>query len=79
HPDEIQLRQRLAQVYQHQGRTTDAVAQLDALGEMLLDAGDYATAAQTIRKIISMNPPDVAQYQELLEQINASAGGSISG
>lgn len=81
YPNQLPLRQRLAQVYEHQGRIPDAIAQMDTIGELLLDAGNYAGAADTIRKIIAFNPPDIEQYRQLLQQVeeqvtNSAAGGS---
>jgi tetratricopeptide (TPR) repeat protein len=72
HPDEPALRQRLADVYQQQRRFAESIAQLDALGEMYLDAGRKPDAVATIRKIISMNPPDMEGYRELLEQLEGA-------
>jgi cytochrome c-type biogenesis protein CcmH/NrfG len=75
HSDETGLRQRLADVYRQQRRVPEAIAQLDALGELYLDAGRKADAAGAIRKIISLNPPDVDGYQQLLAQLETPAGG----
>lgn len=72
HPDEPALRQRLADVYQQQRRYAEAIAQLDALGELYLDAGRKQDAVASIRKIISMNPPDMEGYRQLLEQLEGS-------
>ena len=69
HPQEIPLRQRLAEVYRQQGREQEAITQLDALGELLLDAGRTGEAAAAIQMIIEMNPPDVDGYRELLTQL----------
>lgn len=74
HPDETALRQRLADVYQQQKRYTEAIQQMDALGELFLDAGRKSDAVETIRRIISMNPADVDSYRQLLEQLESSGG-----
>jgi tetratricopeptide (TPR) repeat protein len=70
-PEEIPLRQRLAEVYRQQGRQQEAIAQMDALGELLLDAGRMDEAVSTIRKIVNMNPPDVEGYRQLLKQLES--------
>jgi tetratricopeptide (TPR) repeat protein len=44
-PNRPHVRRRLAELYKRTGRTADAIAQLDAAGESLLDAGDKASAA----------------------------------
>ena len=69
YPDEWVLRQRLADVYHQQGRTSDAVAQLDTLGELQMAADLKEEAMETIRKIIAMNPPEVDDYRRLLEEL----------
>ncbi len=73
HPQETALRQRLAETYRQQGRTQEALTQLDALGELQLEQGRINEAVSTIRKIIEMNPPDVEGYHKLLAQLE---GGS---
>ncbi|MBO9309651.1 MAG: tetratricopeptide repeat protein [Chloroflexi bacterium] len=69
HPNEMGLRSRLAAVYRQLKRIPEAIAQLDALGELQLDAGLIQEACATVRQIISLNPPNVEQYQALLRQI----------
>lgn len=69
YPQNIPIRRRLVDVYRDLGRTTDAINQLDSIGDILLDAGDRGAAVQTVEMIISMDPPNKAEYQHLLEQI----------
>jgi tetratricopeptide (TPR) repeat protein len=71
-PDEIALRQRLARVYQEQKRLPEAIAQMDALGELLLEAGRQQEAVAMIRQIVDLNPPDVYSYRQLLQQIEGT-------
>ena len=69
YPNEMALRSRLAALYAHIGRREEAVEQLDALGELQLDAGMHAAAAGTIRQIIALNPPGIEDYKRLLSQL----------
>jgi tetratricopeptide (TPR) repeat protein len=71
HPNEVGLRQRLADVYRQQKRFPEAIAQMDAIGELLLDAGRIDEAASVIRKIIELNPPDIDGYHRLLSQLQS--------
>ncbi len=71
YPNEVAVRQRLAEVYHQQHRTQDAIAQMDAIGELLLDAGRIPEAVDTIKKIIAMNPPDLEGYRQLLAQLES--------
>ncbi|MBN1311329.1 MAG: tetratricopeptide repeat protein [Anaerolineae bacterium] len=73
HPNEIGLRQRLADVYRQQKRIPEAIAQMDAIGELLLDAGRIEEATAVISKIVEMNPQDVEGYRKLLAQLQSSS------
>lgn len=68
-PTEMGLRSRLAAVYQQIKRIPEAIEQLDALGELQLDAGLLQEACATIQQIIRLNPPNVDQYRALLTQM----------
>jgi tetratricopeptide (TPR) repeat protein len=72
HPGKQMLHTRLAEAYRAAGRTADAIAQYDALGEIQLDAGQIGEAIQTIRTIISLQPPGLEGYEELLRNLEAS-------
>ena len=71
HPGKQALHSRLADAYRAAGRTMDAIAQYDALGEIQLDAGQAEAAARTIKTILSLDPPDSEGYQELLRNLEA--------
>lgn len=75
HPGKPVLHARLAEAYRAAGRTADAIAQYDALGEIQLDAGQTEAAIRTIEKIIALNPPDVEGYKELLRNLKAGLEG----
>lgn len=68
-PNDMALRSRLAAVYRQVRRTPDAIAQLDALGELQLEAGLYQDACTTIRQIIQLGPSDTEQYKKLLAEL----------
>ncbi len=69
YPDEMALRSRLAAFYVHMKRRDEAVTQLDALGELQIDAGLHGAATETIRQIVALNPPGVDDYKRLLSQL----------
>ncbi len=69
YPTEIGVRSRLAGIYRQLGRTTDAIKQLDSLGELQLKAGLTQDAIVTIRQITKMDPPNIEQYRNLLRQL----------
>jgi tetratricopeptide (TPR) repeat protein len=68
-PNDMALRSRLAAVYRQTNRREDAIAQLDALGELQLEAGLYQDACATIKQIVSLHPNDIEQYKNLLSQL----------
>ena len=68
-PKRPHVRRRLAELYRKTGRTADAITQLDAAGEALLDAGDRTGALQVIETILTLNPANAGAYQELLGQL----------
>ncbi len=71
HPGKQALHARLAEAYRAAGRKADAITQFDALGEIQLDAGQTKEAAETIKTILKLDPPDVEGYRELLRTIEA--------
>lgn len=70
-PDEVGLADRLARLYLSQKQNAKAIKLLDGLGESLLEQGKNKQAAQVIKKILSLNPPNKSDYQQLLQQLNA--------
>jgi tetratricopeptide (TPR) repeat protein len=69
YPNDTGLRSRLAAIYRQLGRSKDSVIQLDALGELQLEAGLHEEAANTIRQIIALNPEGIDDYKRLLSQL----------
>ncbi|MCX7680358.1 MAG: tetratricopeptide repeat protein [Anaerolineae bacterium] len=68
-PDDIPLRARLAQAHLNAGNIEQALVHLDKLGDLQLEAGRVEEAKATIRVIIALNPPNVAEYRQLLKQL----------
>ncbi len=69
-PDDILLRTRLAQVHLDAGNVEQALKHLDKLGDLQLEAERYGDAKATIHAIIALHPPNVAAYQQLLDQLS---------
>ena len=70
-PKNIPFRRRLADLYRKAGRYTDAIEQLDAIGEMLLEADNKTGAIQVIESILKLNPPNREDYQTLLDGLRS--------
>jgi tetratricopeptide (TPR) repeat protein len=68
-PQQMALRARLARAYIDAGQRSEAIQELDALGELQLDAGLRQQAMATVRFIISLKPDNVESYRQLLTQL----------
>lgn len=68
-PTDPNLVERLSRLYIQQKRPEKAIELLDRLGEAQLEANDKAAAIETIEKIMALNPPNRASYQQLLSQL----------
>ncbi len=69
HGEQPALRRALAALYQKAGRIEDAIVQLDAVGEALLNAGDRDGAIAAINQILMLNPENADAYRQLLAQM----------
>ena len=69
HPEIALYRRALAAQLHRAGRTPEAVSQLDALGESLLQTGRHKEAVEVITQILLMNPANAASYRQLLAQL----------
>jgi tetratricopeptide (TPR) repeat protein len=68
-PDEDYIVRQLVSLYKNMGLMDQAIAELDSLGDMLLEAGRKQDAVQVIQEIISFSPSNIEDYQKLLEQL----------
>lgn len=71
YPEKIPIRRRLVDIYRMNGEIREAVGQLDIIREMLTRSGDRSGAIQTVETIISLAPPNQAEYQLILEQLRS--------
>jgi tetratricopeptide (TPR) repeat protein len=67
-PERIAFRQKVVDFYLQSGFEKEAIEQLDALGEQLLNAGEKDQALQIINKIIELDPPNKVEYQDLISR-----------
>ncbi len=70
HEDRMILRRALAEQYKQAGQTEQAIAQLDVIGETLIQEGKIEDALSTIQQILLMNPPNAEDYRKLIQQLN---------
>ena len=72
-PKRVPIRRRLADLYRHLGKKKDALAELDAIGELLMSAGDRAGAIQIIESLLALEPANKNDYLLLLQQIRSGS------
>jgi tetratricopeptide (TPR) repeat protein len=72
-PQLVSIRRRLADLYRHLGRKEEAVAQLDAIGELLLEGGDRAGAIQIMDTLLGLEPANRDAYELLLKELRGGA------
>lgn len=70
--DDLNLRQRLARLYQQMGRKSEAIAQYDAMADTFYQAGNKSEAAKVVQTIIALQPDNLDDYEQLLNQIQSS-------
>ena len=68
-PERLAVRRRLAELYRQVGQRKEAIEELDAIGEALLEAGDRGGAIKVVERILSLNPPNTGDYKVLLETL----------
>ncbi|MBK8783405.1 MAG: tetratricopeptide repeat protein [Anaerolineales bacterium] len=71
HEDQPLLKRTLAAQLHQMGRTAEAVTLLDVLGEILVEKGDRDGAIDVINQIVLMNPQNVEEYRQLLNQLRS--------
>lgn len=66
-PDRVVVRHRLAKQYHNMDRTEDAIAQLDAVVDVLEENDVLEGAIQVLQAIIALKPDNVSEYQNRLK------------
>lgn len=70
YPGEVEIQKRLVEYYSSRNQLPKAIEKLDALAEKSMKLNDSKSAVDTVKFIISLNPPNVADYQKLLDELN---------
>ena len=73
YPERIYLRRKKVDLYKAHGREQDAISELDAIGEVLYNAGDRDGAALIIEEVLTLDPPNKDEYQDLINQLKGGA------
>jgi len=67
HPERLDLRLRLIELYRRGHRVKEAVEQLDFLANSYAESGQTGRAATMVEEIINFDPPNRAEYEEALK------------
>lgn len=68
-PESIPLRARGAQLYLNVGNREKALAHLDILGDLQLEAGQREAAVRTVTAILALNPQNRQAYADLYRSL----------
>lgn len=70
-PNQPGLHRRMAEILRQHDRTAEAIDQLDITGDLYLQSGNKAGAIEAIFAILTLNPPNAEEYQQVLAQLRA--------
>ena len=66
---QVYFREKKAALHIKEGQSEAAVLEYDAIGEILLEAGDTQGALETISMILDLNPPNKEEYQGIIDTL----------
>ena len=70
HPENLDIKKRLADFYIRDGETGQAVKILASITDSLFKTGQLRTAAKILETIITLNPPNAGDYQKILSRVH---------
>lgn len=71
-PKNPEILRQMAEFYSQVGQKDKAIQTLDAVGELYIERGERNSAVEAIMAILALNPPNAAQYQQLLAQLRGN-------
>jgi tetratricopeptide (TPR) repeat protein len=71
HGEQASFHRALAEQYRKAGRMTEAIQELDIVGNILIEKGDKPAVIEIVSQILTMNPPNAAEYRQLLQQLQS--------
>jgi tetratricopeptide (TPR) repeat protein len=69
HPEEPYVLRQLGDAYRQIGHIEEALARYDAAAEAFLVKNNRPAAVETIMAILALNPPNAAEYQQMLSHL----------
>jgi tetratricopeptide (TPR) repeat protein len=71
HPDVLEFHRRLADLLIKDEKIPEAVKILDFVAKTLVQSGNKSAAVETLRLILKLNPPNVKEYQNAIQQLTS--------
>jgi tetratricopeptide (TPR) repeat protein len=71
YPEREFIRRKKAKLHTKTGQVEAVIQEYDAIGDLLLDAGDREGAKQAILAILDLDPPNKGEYQELINKLDS--------
>ena len=68
-PDQPVVVRQLGEIYRKMGRNSEALEKFDLAGDIYLRKENTTAAIETIMVILTLNPPNAADYQQLLSDL----------
>lgn len=72
-PEAANIYKRLAEVYQHDGKNSEAIAQWKSMSDLLVNQGDRPGAIAALQSVLALNPHDALDTQRRIQQIQRGA------
>jgi tetratricopeptide (TPR) repeat protein len=69
YPQQPLVLRQYAEVLRQMGRREEAIQKLDIAGDLYMQAGNKNATMEVVMAILAMNPPNAAEYQQLLAQL----------
>lgn len=70
HPADIEIQKRMVEYYSAKNQFPKAIEKLDTLAEKSMKMNDTHSALEIVKFIISLNPPNAADYQKLYNELS---------
>ena len=68
-PDKTEVRKRLGELYQRDGKAQEALHQWETISNQLINRGDRPGAIAALQTMLKLDPPNSVEYQKRISQL----------
>jgi tetratricopeptide (TPR) repeat protein len=68
-PDKTEVRKRLGELYQRDGKAQEALRQWETISNQLINRGDRPGAIAALQTMVKLDPPNSVDYQKRISQL----------